>query len=162
MNENKRITNPPNESHRVSPGLTRTGEIELADDVPCDHWTEFIELLNREEQLVEGLADFLSRRSILKPEALKCATDSSVAEGDSAPAGRSVYRLAEVVGEHEQRIRADERERTLGILADSGRVNVGIHSIETGDCFPLTRDGIGHVLDEQHPPDGPGLSEPDQ
>lgn len=36
--------------------------------LPADRWTAFIELLNREEQPVEGLAAFLARRSILEPE----------------------------------------------------------------------------------------------
>lgn len=36
--------------------------------LPLDHWTQFMELLDREEQPVDGLAAFLRRRSILKPE----------------------------------------------------------------------------------------------
>lgn len=36
--------------------------------LPADRWTAFIELLDRDEQPVEGLAAFLARRSILDPE----------------------------------------------------------------------------------------------
>lgn len=36
--------------------------------LPPDRWTKFLELLDREEQPVEGLAAFLARPSILKPE----------------------------------------------------------------------------------------------
>lgn len=36
--------------------------------LPVERWTEFLELLDRDEQPVEGLAAFLARRSILEPE----------------------------------------------------------------------------------------------
>ena len=36
--------------------------------LPADRWTAFMELLDRDEQPVEGLAAFLARRSILEPE----------------------------------------------------------------------------------------------
>lgn len=36
--------------------------------LPLERWTEFLELLDREEQPVDDLAAFLRRRSILKPE----------------------------------------------------------------------------------------------
>ena len=36
--------------------------------LPLEHWTQFMELLEREEQPVEGLTAFLRRRSILRPE----------------------------------------------------------------------------------------------
>jgi len=36
--------------------------------LPADRWDAFVELLDRPEQPVEGLAAFLARRSILEPE----------------------------------------------------------------------------------------------
>lgn len=36
--------------------------------LPPERWTEFLELLDRKEQPVEGLAAFLARPSILKRE----------------------------------------------------------------------------------------------
>jgi uncharacterized protein (DUF1778 family) len=36
--------------------------------LPPDRWTAFLELLDRGERPVDGLAAFLSRRSILEPE----------------------------------------------------------------------------------------------
>lgn len=36
--------------------------------LPGEHWDAFVELLDRPEQPVEGLAAFLARRSILGPE----------------------------------------------------------------------------------------------
>ena len=35
--------------------------------LPADRWTAFLDMLDRDEQPVEGLAAFLSRRSILEP-----------------------------------------------------------------------------------------------
>ena len=36
--------------------------------LPADRWDAFVELLDRPEQPVEGLAALLARRSILEPE----------------------------------------------------------------------------------------------
>lgn len=36
--------------------------------LPPDRWDAFVDLLDRPEQPVEGLAAFLARRSILEPE----------------------------------------------------------------------------------------------
>jgi uncharacterized protein (DUF1778 family) len=36
--------------------------------LPADRWTQFLELLDREEQPMGGLAAFLARRSIFEPE----------------------------------------------------------------------------------------------
>lgn len=36
--------------------------------LPPDRWDSFVELVDRPEQPVEGLAAFLARRSILEPE----------------------------------------------------------------------------------------------
>ena len=36
--------------------------------LPPDRWDAFVELLDRPEQPVEGLAAFLARRSVLEPE----------------------------------------------------------------------------------------------
>lgn len=36
--------------------------------LPPDRWNAFVELLDRPEQAMEGLAAFLARRSVLEPE----------------------------------------------------------------------------------------------
>lgn len=36
--------------------------------LPADRWDAFVDLLDRPEQPMEGLAAFLARRSILEPE----------------------------------------------------------------------------------------------
>ena len=36
--------------------------------LPDEHWDAFMELLERDEQPVDGLAAFLARRSVLEPE----------------------------------------------------------------------------------------------
>lgn len=51
---------------------TLAAQMALADRtvfvLPPDRWDTFVELLDRPEQPVEGLAAFLARRSILEPE----------------------------------------------------------------------------------------------
>jgi uncharacterized protein (DUF1778 family) len=36
--------------------------------LPAEHWSAFLELLDRPVQPVEGLAAFMARRSVLEPE----------------------------------------------------------------------------------------------